>query len=54
MNHTDLNIRFNTLMAVNLLSLILSWVTPYPWWQDALIVLAMGLWMAIPLVWKQE
>jgi hypothetical protein len=52
-NDTELNLRFNTLMTMQLLSLILSWLTPYPWWQDTLITLALGASVALPLVMKK-
>lgn len=54
MTDTDLNVRFNTLMVVHLLSVIMSWVTPYPWWQDVLIIGAAGVSIALPLAWKDD
>jgi hypothetical protein len=50
---TDLNLRFNTLMIVHLMSVIMSWVTPYPWWQDVLIIGAIGTGVSLDVAWKQ-
>lgn len=54
MTALELNVRFNTLMTAQLLSLILSWLTPYPWWLDLLIIVSLGLSIALPLMWKDK
>lgn len=54
MSDMELNLRFNTAMALNLLSVIMSFATPYPWWQDVLIIVAGALLIALPLALKGD
>lgn len=43
MTDTEFNVRVNTLIMVSTLEFIFSWVTPYAWWLDGLILFGSGL-----------
>lgn len=49
-----LSIRVNLSMAADLLAIIMSWLTPYPWWLDLSIVLVLLVLTVITVDAEQE